>query len=483
MLFTSPAFLFLFLPVVLLGFAAISKVMGMRFGAIWLALASLFFYGVWSVDYIPLLLGSIAFNYCVGFAISKARRKWLLWLGIGGDLALLGYFKYTNFFLGSIADLTGSVAHHYSIILPLGISFYTFTQIAFLVDAWQNKAREYNPWHYLLFVTWFPHLIAGPVLHHAPMMKQFRDPAVYRLHSKTLAFGFALFCIGLGKKLLIADPISHYVDPVFHLAGTGAAVGFVPAWSGALAYTFQLYFDFSGYSDMAVGLSMMFGIRLPINFDSPYKSVNISDFWRRWHMTLSQFLRDYLYIPLGGNRHGEARRLTNLMITMLLGGLWHGAAWTFVVWGGLHGIYLCVQHTFSKLVGDIRFPGARAASVLLTFLCVVVAWVFFRADNLHSAITILHGMAGGAGRGHWTEMYQGKDAWTFAWAVMACLAAVWFLPNSNQIVEWLFRENRHRVSKNMLQITAAIASVVIAALGVVSTFGATVHSPFLYFQF
>ena len=213
----------------------------------------------------------------------------------------------------------------------------------------RSKAQEYNFWHYLLFVTWFPHLIAGPILHHGQMMPQFKDPEIYRIRSRNISIGVALFAVGLGKKLLLADPISTYADPVFHAAATGQAIGPMIAWVGAIAYTLQIYFDFSGYSDMAVGLSMLFGIHLPINFNSPYKARNIIEFWRRWHMTLSQFLRDYLYIPLGGNRKGETRRLVNLMLTMLLGGLWHGANWTFVIWGALHGAYLCINHMFQKI--------------------------------------------------------------------------------------------------------------------------------------
>ncbi len=315
----------------------------------------MFFYGWWSTTYIPLLLASIVFNYTVGYIIAKnherarAKSKAALYVGVISNLLLLCYYKYSNFFLGEVARSTGVHMPTLELVLPLGISFFTFTQIAFLVDAWKGKAQEYNFWHYLLFVTWFPHLIAGPILHHGQMMPQFKDPEIYRIRSRNISIGVALFAVGLGKKLLLADPISTYADPVFHAAATGQAIGPMIAWVGAIAYTLQIYFDFSGYSDMAVGLSMLFGIHLPINFNSPYKARNIIEFWRRWHMTLSQFLRDYLYIPLGGNRKGETRRLVNLMLTMLLGGLWHGANWTFVIWGALHGAYLCINHMFQKI--------------------------------------------------------------------------------------------------------------------------------------
>ncbi|MCP2228853.1 alginate O-acetyltransferase complex protein AlgI [Pseudomonas silensiensis] len=295
------------------------------------------------------------FNYTVGYIIAKnherarAKSKAALYVGVISNLLLLCYYKYSNFFLGEVARSTGVHMPTLELVLPLGISFFTFTQIAFLVDAWKGKAQEYNFWHYLLFVTWFPHLIAGPILHHGQMMPQFKDPEIYRIRSRNISIGVALFAVGLGKKLLLADPISTYADPVFHAAATGQAIGPMIAWVGAIAYTLQIYFDFSGYSDMAVGLSMLFGIHLPINFNSPYKARNIIEFWRRWHMTLSQFLRDYLYIPLGGNRKGETRRLVNLMLSMLLGGLWHGANWTFVIWGALHGAYLCINHMFQKI--------------------------------------------------------------------------------------------------------------------------------------
>lgn len=362
MLFTSFEFIFVYLPLVLGGFFALARFAGREWAALWLGMVSVFFYGWWNVAYVPLLLGSIIFNYLMGYMISKYREtpayitlaRGTLIAAVASNLLLLGYYKYTNFFLAEVARVVGSGSPVLEIVLPLGISFFTFTQIAFLVDVWRGKAHEYNFWHYLLFVTWFPHLIAGPVLHHTQMMPQFRNPETYRIRSRNLAIGFALIAIGLSKKLLLADPISAYSDPVFSAAATGQALNAAVAWTGALAYTLQIYFDFSGYSDMAVGLSMLFGIKLPINFNSPYKAPNIIEFWRRWHMTLSQFLRDYLYISLGGNRLGETRRLTNLMLTMLLGGLWHGANWTFIVWGGAAWFISVHQSYLSKNSNEIQ---------------------------------------------------------------------------------------------------------------------------------
>jgi len=312
----------------------------------------------------------------------------MLIAAIAGNLAVLAFFKYADFFIGtanSIAQARFPLLH---IVLPLGISFFTFTQIAFLADAYRGEVREYRFVHYALFVTYFPHLIAGPVLHHREMMPQFEHARTYVPRLNNFVVGSAIFIIGLSKKVLIADNLAPYANELFRNPGEPTLLA---AWGGVLAYTFQLYFDFSGYSDMAIGLSRLFGVKLPLNFDSPYKARNITDFWRRWHMTLSRFLRDYLYIPLGGNRRGPGRRYLNLMATMLLGGLWHGAGWNFVLWGGLHGLYLCVHQFWQRLR-----PNRRTRPVFgmgLTFLAVVIAWVFFRASSLTDALAILRGMA------------------------------------------------------------------------------------------
>ena len=414
MLFNSYGFLFLYLPVALLGFFWLAR-LGTVYAAGWLALASLFFYGYWNPAYIGLLLCSIIGNYAFGVWMLKSRlretgskrlykgasSKQLLIAALASNLALLAYYKYAHFFAGSVNSLAGTQWQFGEILLPLGISFFTFTQIAFLVDTYQGKVKEHNFIHYLLFVTYFPHLIAGPVLHHKEMMPQFALASTYRFNYQNLSVGLSLFFIGLFKKVILADGLAVYVGPVFAAHDAGVQLTFIDAWGGALCYTLQLYFDFSGYSDMAIGLSRMFGVTLPLNFHSPYKSANIIEFWRRWHMTLSRFLRDYLYVPLGGNRKGTARRYLNLMITMLLGGLWHGAGWTFVLWGGLHGCYLAMNHgwhALRRLLGqNPQQPLSRplhAVSVLLTFLAVVAAWVVFRADNLGTAAAMLEAMAG-----------------------------------------------------------------------------------------
>lgn len=424
MLFNSYPFIFLFLPVVLVGFFQLGRI-SHAWAAGWLALASLFFYGYWNPAYVGLLLGSIVCNYTFGLWMAKAgvqhensQKKSLLFFAVTANLLLLAYYKYANFFVDNIDLIAGTSWSMGEIILPLGISFFTFTQLAFLVDTYQGKVREYNFVHYLLFVTYFPHLIAGPVLHHKEMMPQFGNAATYRFSDENLSVGLTIFFIGLFKKTVMADGIAFYAGPVFAASAGGVPVTFIDAWGGALCYTLQLYFDFSGYSDMAIGLSRMFGVTLPLNFHSPYKAVNIIEFWRRWHMTLSRFLRDYLYIPLGGNRKGQYRRYQNLMVTMLLGGLWHGAGWTYVLWGGLHGLYLVANHGWHALRRALgqnpHEPLSKPmhiVAVLLTFLFVVVAWVVFRADNISAAIGMLKGMAGING-------FVIPDAWLIKWGVL-----------------------------------------------------------------
>jgi alginate O-acetyltransferase complex protein AlgI len=400
MLFNSYEFILLFLPTVLLCFHLIGKRGHHRVAIAWLICASLFFYGWWNPAYLLLMLFSILFNYSVGISLSntsgrKLLSKTILTIGVSANLAILGYFKYANFFVDNLNALSGTNLILNEVILPLAISFFTFQQIAYLVDAYRGKTKEYNFLHYCLFVTFFPQLIAGPIVHHKEMLPQFAKDAVYKLRSKHLAIGLTIFALGLFKKVVLADGVSIYATPVFDAAEAGVMLTFFEAWGGALAYTFQLYFDFSGYSDMAIGIARMFGIRLPLNFNSPYKATSIIDFWRRWHITLSRFLRDYLYISLGGSRKGKIRRHINLMITMILGGLWHGAGWTFILWGGLHGFYLIVNHGWRALFNNRK--NTRLGSFCawaITFLMVVISWVPFRAESIFGANNLLQAMAG-----------------------------------------------------------------------------------------
>ena len=428
MLFNSYEFIFFFLPITFAAFFAIARY-SRQLAALWLFAASLFFYGWWNPAYVGLLVGSILFNFAIGTAISREhkrgarlRSKLLVWIGVSADLALLAYYKYANFFVSNANEFLNTGWHTEAIILPLGISFFTFTQIAFLVDAYRGEVKESNFIHYGLFVTYFPHLIAGPVLHHKEMMPQFALDRTYRLQWDNLSVGLTVFAIGLFKKVVLADGIAPFVSPVFGAAADGESLTLLEAWCGTLAYTLQLYFDFSGYSDMAIGLSRMFGIRLPLNFDSPYKATSIIDFWRRWHMTLSRFLRDYLYFALGGNRKGPLMRHANLMVTMLLGGLWHGAGWTFVIWGGLHGIYLVINHAWRRFRFFIagKAPAGRIESIaglLLTFFAVMLGWVFFRAKDAASALSIVRAMAGENG-------LMIPTSWPGAWYLNAALERI-----------------------------------------------------------
>jgi len=400
MLFHSLEFLLGFLPVVLAGFVVLGSSGQARLVSGWLTLASFVFYGWWNPPFVLLLAGSVLGNWLIGSRLRRRPDRRLLALGIAADLALLGYFKYADFFLDTVDALAGTQWSLGEIFLPLGISFFTFQQIAWLVDAHRGEAEQGGLLDHALFVSFFPQLIAGPIVHHREMMPQFRNRQRFRIDPDDLALGLAVFTVGLFKKTVIADGMAAYATPVFDAALAGGEPSLFEAWGGALAYTFQLYFDFSGYSDMAIGLGLMFGIRLPVNFASPYKALNIVDFWRRWHMTLSRFLRDYLYIPLGGGRRGPARRYLNMMITMLLGGLWHGAAWTFVAWGALHGFYLLIVHAWHALRRALGHDLSRSTlfgrlcARTLTMLAVIVGWVLFRAGSFDAAGRVLAGMAG-----------------------------------------------------------------------------------------
>ncbi|HEY3276359.1 MAG TPA: MBOAT family protein [Syntrophorhabdaceae bacterium] len=399
MLFNSYFYIFLFLPLCLIVYFLLNDRRLTKASKAWLVLASFVFYGWWNPIYVPLIAGSIVFNYLVGTSISKfrdrgalSRSKWLLWTGIAGNLALLGYFKYTDFFISNVNGLGGLSLSLLHIALPLGISFFTFTQIAYLVDRSKGKVTEYSFMNYGLFVTFFPHLLAGPIIHHSEMMPQFDRRRNKLLDSENLTRGAVLFFTGLFKKVVIADTFAIWANGGYQNLGDPALV---QAWVISLSYTLQLYYDFSGYTDMALGSSRMFNIILPINFDSPYRSLNIQEFWRRWHITLGRFMRDYVYIPLGGNKASEGRILLNIMITFFIVGLWHGAGWTFVAWGCMHGAALVVYRAWNRL--HISMP--KWLAWLITFNFVNVGWVFFRAPTFADALKILKGMAGLNGSG------------------------------------------------------------------------------------
>ncbi len=521
MLFNSYGFIFAFLPLTFFGFYVLGR-HSQAWSVLWLVAASVFFYGWWNIHFVALLLGSMSFNYAAGYLIgqrlahSRARPPTALLAGaIMVNLIVLAYFKYAHFFVATLNQWSGTSLHLGEVVLPLGISFFTFTQIAFLVDTYQGKVKEFNVVHYALFVTYFPHLIAGPVLHHKEMMPQFAKRQVCQIHWGNIAVGLSIFVLGLTKKVLIADALADYASPLFTAAATGEAPRLYEAWVGALSYTLQLYFDFSAYSDMAIGLSLLFNVRLPMNFNSPYKATSIIDFWRRWHMTLSRFLRDYLYIPLGGSRHGKLRRTVNLMLTMLLGGLWHGAGWTFILWGGLHGAYLMTNHAWRGVKHRRGWTGAGKLASLgagaLTFLAVTVAWVFFRADGFSSAISVLRGMAGMNGvslpaflevrlaplvaRHAWEVTFAlGDDALRASALLTACLLLVWLAPNMGQIFQAYHPTCDHPQEPDATPISTARGNrlrwkpnlpyaLFCALLLMTALLSMTRVSEFLYFQF
>jgi D-alanyl-lipoteichoic acid acyltransferase DltB (MBOAT superfamily) len=518
MLFNSYFFLFCFFPIVFFGYYYFLKIGRLDIGKLFLAVASVYFYGYFKPIYCVLLMGSISANFFLGNHIARQHdrnaRYWLMIAGIVVNLLLLGYFKYWNFFLDNLGTV-GIPVEWPQVILPIGISFFTFNQIAFLVDAYLDKVKGRQAFvDYVLFVTFFPHLIAGPIVHHAEMMPQFAARE-QRFRYANVAVGLTIFAAGLFKKVIIADSLSGYANPVFAAADAGFAVSTAEAWAGALAYTLQLYFDFSGYSDMAIGLARMFGIRFPLNFFSPYKAVDIVDFWRRWHMTLSRFLRDYVYIPLGGNRSGPVRRFVNLFLTMLIGGLWHGAGWTFVVWGALHGTYLIINHGWRGLRQAMaaRWGWAphipRPACVLITFLAVIFAWVVFRATTIEGAGTIAAAMLMLDGLSVPADMRAyagGLEAFgvRFAgdnfiplrdWPAMSLwigigLLLVWFTPNVEQMlaryrptISNVYWDEQHVVNARFLWrpglrgVVFAVAALTMSVIFINRT------SEFLYFQF
>ena len=527
MLFNSFEFIFAFLPISLIVFYWLgrhTKNIKQQLPVLWLIFASLIFYGRWNPMNLPLILASIAINYYLGCFLNSGLKsdlfkKIILGTGIIINLGLICYFKYSYFIVNNLNQLLKTNFDWPLMVIPLAISFFTFQQIAYLVDAYKGETKDYDLRKYMLFVCFFPQLIAGPIVHHREVLPQFEKASIYKFSQKTLSIGLTVFIAGLFKKVIFADRIAEYSNLAFAAASQGIDLTFSEAWVGALGYSLQLYFDFSGYSDMAIGAAYMFGIRLPLNFNSPYKAISIVDFWRRWHITLSHFLRDYLYIPLGGSRKGDLRRYSNLVITMLLGGLWHGAGWTFIFWGGLHGFYLVINHLYrsvrKKLGHDLNSDGwlLRTAGWSATFLAVVISWVFFKASSFAIATSILSSMFG----------FNGIDLATFltpylgflrnlgigflgftvnvgisqkyaTFGIIILLLIAWFTPNTQQ---WMGKYNpaltepiergRPEWAEKLWQSLSwkpnKIWSVVIAGLTSLSLLSFSRVSEFLYFQF
>ncbi|MEY2858793.1 MAG: hypothetical protein RLZZ74_3106 [Cyanobacteriota bacterium] len=527
MLFNSFEFIFLFLPITLVFFFYISRKndsVRQQWAIIWLIIASLIFYGRWKPDNLYLIIVSMGVNYYLGYWMSNnlekpSVKKAIFTLGIIFNLVLIIYFKYSVFLLSNINHVIGSDFSLPSIVLRLGISFFTFQQIAYLVDTYRGETKEFDLRKYMLFVCFFPQLIAGPIVHHKEILPQFEKESIYKFSQTALSIGLTVFIAGLFKKVIFADRIAEYSNLAFAAASQGIDLTFAESWVGALGYTLQLYFDFSGYSDMAIGASYMFGIRLPLNFNSPYKALSIIDFWRRWHITLSHFLRDYLYIPMGGSRQGEFRRYLNLLMTMLLGGLWHGAGWTFIFWGGLHGSYLVVNHLYRAVrIGwghNLKNDGwlLRGTGQIITFIAVVISWVFFRSGNFETATSILQSMFGfnGIDLPQFLEPYLGflrnvgigflgfsvnvgisQKYATFG--ILILLMIAWFTPNTQQ---WMGKYNpaltdpvehyqpqwQQKLWHYLSWKPNRVWTVIIASLTSLSLLCFSRVSEFLYFQF
>ncbi len=431
MLFNSYPFLFQFLPVALAAYALLRRLPDPRPLLVALLGLSLVFYAAWDWRFVPLLVGSICVNGWVAGRIADAptdrRRRGWLFLGLSLNLGLLFGLKYAVFAYSLVAAGAGWPGGFAALALPLGISFFTLQQVAYLVDLHRGAPVDRDPLHYPLFVAFFPHLIAGPLIHHGEYSRQLAAVGRRPL-APDWTVGATIFTIGLAKKVLLADNLAPLASPTFAAAAAGTIPDPASAWIAALAWSLQLYFDFSGYSDMAIGLARMFGIVFPLNFASPYRATSIIEFWRRWHITLSRFLRDYLYIPLGGNRHGLVRQHANLLATMLIGGLWHGAGLGFVVWGGLHGLMLAVNHLWRRYFRWGSLPALVGWA--MTFLAVVVAWVPFRAADLPAAWRVWSGMAGLA-----SDMHDPAPALAGKLMLVAvCLCIAGLAPNTQTLL-------------------------------------------------
>jgi len=476
-----------------------------RWGKAILIAASFVFYGFWIPAYLVLLVISILFNHAIARAVmagpEQRMRRALTAVGIVLNLALIGFYKYAAFLVESLNWTLQTGFEVPDIILPIGISFFTFQQISLLVDAHKGRVQQLRFWDHVLFIAFFPQLIAGPIVRQHDMLPQLAARREWRLRADYVAIGIALFAFGLFKKTAFIDPFVPYLDLIYEAAARGDTVGFVDGWAAGIGYGFQVYFDFSAYSDMAIGLGFMFGLRLPVNFFSPYKAHSIRDFWRRWHISLSRFLRDYLFIPLGGSHHGLLRTVAALMVTMALGGLWHGAGWTFVIWGLLHGSYLAVNHLWRALVKRLRPTPAQpktsprwigwiwhALSVVLTFLAVSFAWVFFRAPDFDSAMRLATAMLG---FGEWHEVVLVTRGIIPMFPVYFFI--VWLMPNTMELFQAAktalhvedFRDDENsplRPAWLRFKLNAGWA-MTCAGVFICAWFALSNLSPFIYFQF
>lgn len=487
MLFNSYIFIFAFLPITFFVYFYLNNKRLTEAAKAFLVFSSLFFYSWWNIVYLPLILVSMLFNYVVGRQLTKDTfkgnhyfKRTLLIIGIISNLALLGYFKYSDFFITNLNMALNSNIPLLHLALPLAISFFTFQQIAYLVDSYRAQTYEYDFLNYAVFVAFFPQLIAGPIVHHKEMMPQFSNIRNKVINYRNIALGLFVFSIGLFKKVVIADTFAIWATNGFDMS---EQLNLIEAWITSLSYTFQLYFDFSGYTDMAIGAALLFNIKLPINFNSPYKATSIQDFWRRWHITLSRFLKDYVYIPLGGNRKGEIRTYTNLFATFLLGGIWHGAGWTFIFWGALHGIALVIHRAWHEL----GFKMNTVLAWFITFNFINIGWVFFRAKEFEDAIKVLKGMIGITGinlpyalssKLSFLSQYgvnfgnfiveTGGDKYAFIWSILGVVLVVAF-KNSMEL------ENTFKTSNKTVWFAGILFTVGMLSMNKISEF--------LYFNF
>lgn len=470
MLFSSYSFLLLYLPLTFGGFLMLHQRLKREWTVLFLLISSLAFYAVWNWHHLSLLAGSILANYMIGRALSGNKNRGWLILGVTFNLGLLGTFKYADFILQSLPIGSAPL----DLALPLAISFYTFQQIAWLCDIYQGRTQLPKATDYALFVSFFPQLIAGPIVHARELIPQLRNIGNPK-QPPLVAAGVSFLAFGLAKKVLIADTLSPAVDQLYN-PGISDTLSQTEVLAAATGYGLQLYFDFSGYADMAIGLALLFGIRLPENFNSPYKAGSITEFWRRWHLTLSHFLRDYLYIGLGGNRKGRIRTIFNLCLTMLLGGLWHGAGWQFALWGLIHGAMLSMHHLWRKQ-NRLRLPALLALPV--TFLCVSLAWIPFRAEHMHSASQMLSQLTNGDtwrtqnlifGTEPVNALLKMDASDHLGWLLLPCLLAVWLLPKTSDMVRRLPLSARGLISGMLIFL-------------VLKTLSERPQIEFLYFNF
>jgi len=455
-LFNSYAFLLIFLPLAVAVYAVADRIRQLRCPA--LIALSLAFYSYWDVRFLPLMIVSILGNWWLASVYAATKRGELITAGIAANLALLGFFKYMNFFADNLA-LLGLPLPRWELALPLGISFFTFHHVMYLVDLGKGRAPLFPLDRYALYICFFPQAIAGPLARWSEVMHQFGRRAFRQGFEQRVALGAAFIILGLAQKIFLGDPLGDHVTPVFEAAAKGTLTS-AQAWVGTLSFTFQIFFDFSGYSDIAIGLGLVFGVVLPRNFDAPYRAVSLQDFWRRWHMTLSRFLRDYLYIPLGGSRFGLLSHLSALTVTMLLGGLWHGAGWTFVLWGAAHGLGLAVGVLWRRFV-PLTLPSAVGWA--LTFVIVMLTWILFRAPNLDVALAMFAALAGDPG-------FTTQQGWRLIGVAAACAILV---PPSYRVAQWLTEEPR-KLAALALGVTAIIILVQL---------GRDTAYEFIYFQF